>query len=77
MASGDLDKFIPITVQGPSTSTEDIALIKVENSRPPSSSHTSISEDALSPPSHFFSEEEEDEEESDQEEQVESDLDMN
>ncbi|XP_011500591.1 PREDICTED: transcription factor Dp-1 isoform X2 [Ceratosolen solmsi marchali] len=76
LASGDLEKFIPVTISGPSTSIEDTEL-KVETSRPPSSSRTSLSEDALSPPSQYFSEEEEEEEESDQDDQVDSDLDIN
>lgn len=59
---------------GPSTSIDDID-IKIETSRPPSSSHTSLSEEAYSP--QYFSEEEEEEEESDQEEPVDSDLELN
>ncbi|XP_058791444.1 transcription factor Dp-1 isoform X2 [Phymastichus coffea] len=75
MASGDLEKFIPVTMPGPSTSMDDID-VKIETSRPPSSSHTSLSEDAYSP--QYFSEDEEElEEESDQDEQVDSDLEMN
>ncbi|XP_016839563.1 transcription factor Dp-1 isoform X2 [Nasonia vitripennis] len=76
MASGDLEKFIPVTIPGPSTSIEDID-IKIETSRPPSSSHTSLSEDAPSPPSQYFSEEEEEDEESDQEDHGDSDMEMN
>ncbi|KAL2734136.1 transcription factor Dp-1 isoform X1 [Vespula squamosa] len=76
LASGDLEKFIPVTIPGPSTSMEDLE-IKLEGSRPPSSSHTSLSEDALSPPSQYYSEEEDDEEESDQDDQADSDLEVN
>ncbi|XP_008547325.1 transcription factor Dp-1 [Microplitis demolitor] len=79
MASGDLDKFIPVTIPGPSAPTEDVE-IKMEGSgsRPPSSSHTSLSEEALSPPSHYFSEDEEEEEEmSEQDDPVDSDVDVN
>ena len=76
MASGDLEKFIPVTIPGPSTSMEDMD-VKVETSRPPSSSRTSLSEDAFSPPSQYCSEDDEEEEESDQEEQAESDIEMN
>lgn len=75
MASGDLEKFIPVTIPGPSTSMEDLD-IKLEGSRPPSSSHTSLSED-LSPPSQYFSEEEDEDDESDQDEQADSDLEAN
>ncbi|XP_011151855.1 transcription factor Dp-1 isoform X4 [Harpegnathos saltator] len=76
LASGDLEKFIPVTIPGPSTSMDDLD-IKLEGSRPPSSSHTSLSEDALSPPSQYFSEEEDEEEESDQDDQADSDLEVN
>lgn len=76
LASGDLEKFIPVTIPGPSTSMEDLE-VKLEGSRPPSSSHTSLSEDALSPPSQYYSEEEDDEEESDQDDQADSDLEVN
>lgn len=76
LASGDLEKFIPVTIPGPSTSMEDLD-IKLEGSRPPSSSHTSLSEDPLSPPSQYYSEEEDDEEESDQDDQADSDLEVN
>ncbi|XP_024872999.1 transcription factor Dp-1 isoform X1 [Temnothorax curvispinosus] len=76
LASGDLEKFIPVTIPGPSTSIEDLDM-KLEGSRPPSSSHTSLSEDPLSPPSQYYSEEEDDEEESDQDDQADSDLDAN
>lgn len=76
LASGDLEKFIPVTISGPSTSMEDLD-IKLEDSRPPSSSHTSLSEDALSPPSHYYSEEEDEEDESDQDEPADSDLEVN
>lgn len=75
LASGDLEKFIPV-IAGPSTSMEELD-IKLEGSRPPSSSHTSLSEDALSPPSQYFSEEEDEEEESDQDDQADSDLEVN
>ncbi|XP_032663606.1 transcription factor Dp-1 isoform X2 [Odontomachus brunneus] len=75
LASGDLEKFIPM-IPGPSTSVEDLD-IKLESSRPPSSSHTSLSEDALSPPSQYFSEDEDEEEESDQDDQADSDLEVN
>lgn len=73
MASGDLEKFIPITIPGPSTSMDDLD-IKLEGSRPPSSSHTSLSEDPLSP--QYYSEDDDDEEESDQDDQVDSDLEV-
>lgn len=76
LASGDLEKFIPVTIPGPSTSMEDLD-IKLEGSRPPSSSHTSLSGDPLSPPSQYFSEEEDEEEESDQDDQADSDLEVN
>ncbi|XP_051159646.1 transcription factor Dp-1 [Leptopilina boulardi] len=77
MACGDLDQFIPVTIPGPSTSIDDLE-IKLEGaSRPPSSSQTSISEDPLSPPSHFYSEEEDEEDESEQDEQADSDLEIN
>ncbi|CAK9800290.1 Transcription factor Dp-1 [Anthophora quadrimaculata] len=76
LASGDLEKFIPVTIPGPSTSMEDLD-IKLEGSRPPSSSHTSLSEDVLSPPSQYYSEEEDEEEESDQDDQADSDLEVN
>jgi hypothetical protein len=76
LASGDLEKFIPVTIPGPSTSMEDLD-IKLEGSRPPSSSHTSLSEDPLSPPSQYYSEEEDEEEESDQDDQADSDLEVN
>ncbi|XP_025074414.1 LOW QUALITY PROTEIN: transcription factor Dp-1 [Pogonomyrmex barbatus] len=76
LASGDLEKFIPVTIPGPSTSMEDLDM-KLEGSRPPSSSHTSLSEDPLSPPSQYYSEEEDDEEESDQDDQADSDLEVN
>lgn len=76
LASGDLEKFIPVSIPGPSTSMEDLD-IKLEGSRPPSSSHTSLSEDPLSPPSQYYSEEEDDDEESDQDDQVDSDLEVN
>lgn len=76
LASGDLEKFIPVSIPGPSTSMEDID-IKLEGSRPPSSSHTSLSEDPLSPPSQYYSEEEDDDEESDQDDQADSDLEVN
>ncbi|CAD6222195.1 GSCOCG00000805001-RA-CDS [Cotesia congregata] len=78
MASGDLDKFIPVTIPGPSAPIEDVE-IKMEGSgsRPPSSSHTSLSGEA-SPPSHYFSEDEEEEEEmSEQDDTVDSDVDVN
>lgn len=73
MASGDLEKFIPITIPGPSTSMDDLD-IKLEGSRPPSSSHTSLSEDPLSP--QYYSEDDDDEEESDQDDQADSDLEV-
>ncbi|XP_014483848.1 PREDICTED: transcription factor Dp-1 isoform X1 [Dinoponera quadriceps] len=76
LASGDLEKFIPVTIPGPSTSMDDLD-IKLEGSRPPSSLHTSLSEDVLSPPSQYFSEEEDEEEESDQDDQADSDLEVN
>lgn len=76
LASGDLEKFIPVTIPGPSTSMEDLD-IKLEGSRPPSSSHTSLSEDVLSPPSQYYSEEEDEEEDSDQDDQADSDLEVN
>ncbi|KAJ8681481.1 hypothetical protein QAD02_017268 [Eretmocerus hayati] len=76
MASSDLEKFIPVPLPGPSAPVEEIEL-KVEMTRPPSSSRTSLSEEALSPPSQYFSEEDEEEEESEQEDQVDSDLEMN
>ncbi|XP_003393305.1 transcription factor Dp-1 [Bombus vosnesenskii] len=76
LASGDLEKFIPVTIPGPSTSMEDLDT-KLEGSRPPSSSHTSLSEDVLSPPSQYYSEEEDEEEESDQDDQADSDLEVN
>lgn len=76
LASGDLEKFIPVTIPGPSTSMEDLDM-KLEGSRPPSSSHTSLSEEPLSPPSQYYSEEEDDEEESDQDDQADSDLEVN
>lgn len=76
LASGDLEKFIPVSIPGPSTSMEDLD-IKLEGSRPPSSSHTSLSEDPLSPPSQYYSEEEDDDEESDQDDQADSDLEVN
>ncbi|KMQ91774.1 transcription factor dp-1 [Lasius niger] len=76
LASGDLEKFIPVTIPGPSTSMEELD-IKLEGSRPPSSSHTSLSEDPLSPPSQYYSEEEDDDEESDQDDQADSDLEVN
>ncbi|XP_043275028.1 transcription factor Dp-1 [Venturia canescens] len=78
LASGDLAKFIPATIPGPSTSIDDLG-IKLEgsNSRPPSSSRTSLSEDPLSPPSQYFSEEDDEEEESEQDEQGDSDLEVN
>lgn len=78
IASGNLEKFIPVTVAGPSTSVDGLD-IKTEGppSRPPSSLHTSLSEDALSPPSHYYSEEDDDEDDSDQEDRMDSDLDVN
>ncbi|XP_072767837.1 transcription factor Dp-1 isoform X1 [Anoplolepis gracilipes] len=76
LASGDLEKFIPVSIPGPSTSMEDLD-IKLEGSRPPSSSHTSLSEDPLSPPSQYYSEEEDDDEESDQDDQADSDMEVN
>ncbi|XP_015607811.1 transcription factor Dp-1 [Cephus cinctus] len=78
LASGDLEKFIPVTIPGPSTSMDELE-IKLESSgsRPPSSSHTSLSEDPLSPPSQYYSEEEDEDEESDQDDQVDSDLEVN
>lgn len=77
MACGDLDQFIPVTIPGPSTSIDDLE-IKLEGaSRPPSSSQTSLSEDPLSPPSHYYSEEEDEEDESEQDEQADSDLEIN
>ncbi|XP_012283649.1 transcription factor Dp-1 isoform X5 [Orussus abietinus] len=77
LATGDLEKFIPVTIPGPSTSMDELE-IKLEStgSRPPSSSHTSLSEDALSPPP-YFSEDEDEEEESDQDDQADSDLELN
>lgn len=78
IASGDLDRFIPVTLPGPSTSMDDLE-IKLETmdstSRPPSSSRTSLSEDAPSP--HYYTDEEEDEEMSEQEDAVDSDLEAN
>lgn len=78
LATGDLDKFIPVTIPGPSTSIDDLG-IKLEGSgsRPPSSSRTSLSEDPMSPPSQYFSEEEDEEDESDQDDQGDSDLEVN
>ncbi|XP_015522402.1 transcription factor Dp-1 isoform X2 [Neodiprion lecontei] len=78
LASGDLERFIPVTIPGPSTSMDELEIkLEESGSRPPSSSRTSLSEDPLSPPSQFFSEEEDEEEESDQDDQVDSDLEAN
>lgn len=80
MASGDLEKFIPVTIPGPSTSMEELELkLEGSSSRPPSSSRTSLSEEVMSPPSQYFSDDEEDYMESDQDdnEPVECDIDMN
>lgn len=78
MATGDLEKFIPVSVPGPSTSvaSDDNTSfeLKLETSRPPSS-RASISEEALSPPSQYYSEEEE--EEDDSEIEAESDMEIN
>ncbi|XP_015113951.1 transcription factor Dp-1 [Diachasma alloeum] len=78
LLSGDLEKFIPVTIPGPSTSMEELELkLEGSSSRPPSSSRTSLSEEAMSPPSQIYSDDEEDDLESDQDEQVDSDVDIN
>lgn len=78
LASGDLERFIPVTIPGPSTSMDELEIkLEESGSRPPSSSRTSLSEDPLSPPSQYFSEEEDEEEESDQDDQGDSDLEVN
>ncbi|XP_063972234.1 transcription factor Dp-1 isoform X2 [Diachasmimorpha longicaudata] len=78
LLSGDLEKFIPVTIPGPSTSMEELELkLEGSGSRPPSSSRTSLSEEAMSPPSQIYSDDEEDDLESDQNEQVDSDIDIN
>ncbi|XP_011304442.1 transcription factor Dp-1 isoform X3 [Fopius arisanus] len=78
LSSGDLEKFIPVTIPGPSTSMEELELkLEGSSSRPPSSSRTSLSEEAMSPPSQYCSDDEEDDLDSDQDEQVDSDVDIN
>ncbi|XP_034949182.1 transcription factor Dp-1 isoform X2 [Chelonus insularis] len=78
LASGDLEKFIPVTIPGPSTTIEGMEIKTEESSsRPPSSLHTSLSEEALSPPSQYCSDDDEDEDESDQDEPADSDVDVN
>ncbi|XP_014231580.1 transcription factor Dp-1 isoform X1 [Trichogramma pretiosum] len=75
MATGDIEKFLPVQISASNSGVDDIELKMEASSRPPSSSHTSYSEEAPSP-SHYYSEFE-DEEDSEQEEQVESDSEMN
>ncbi|KAK0180046.1 hypothetical protein PV327_005729 [Microctonus hyperodae] len=79
LASGDLEKFIPVTIPGPSSIVMEELEIKVEGSgsRPPSSSRTSLSEEALSPPSQYCTDEEDDDDLSDPDETVDSDIDIN
>lgn len=83
LASGDLEKFIPVTFTGPSTSMDELDMKLEASSRPPSSSRTSLSEEALSPQSQYCSEEEEEEEDMmedfDHDEQtgLDSDVDIN
>lgn len=76
---GDLEKFIPVTIPGPSSTIMEELEIKVEGSgsRPPSSSRTSLSEEALSPPSQYCTDEEDDDDLSDPDETVDSDIDIN
>lgn len=79
LASGDLEKFIPVTLSEASTSIDELDIKLEASSRPPSSSRTSLSEEALSPQSQYSEEEEEDLEEFEHDEHVglDSDIEIN
>ncbi|XP_044014890.1 transcription factor Dp-1 isoform X2 [Aphidius gifuensis] len=79
LASGDLEKFIPVTLSGASTSIDEMDIKLEASSRPPSSSRTSLSEEPLSPHSGYSEEEEEDIEEFEHDEHVgmDSDIEIN